>query len=78
MGHQTRRTLAILFILVLFYLNPYILGKSEEKDNAFDLSLILEKAANYCQKLDKTSLHFVCHIRPYRAFGQKSAITLCV
>lgn len=45
----------------MFYLNPYIQGKSEEKDNAFDLSLILEKAANYCQKLDQASLHFVCH-----------------
>jgi len=61
MSCKIRRILVFFIIFVLVYLNPYILGKSEEKDNAVYLPQILEKAAKYCKRLDQIALNFVCH-----------------
>lgn len=45
----------------MVYLNPIILSESEEKSDEVDLPHILKKTAQYCEKLDQVSLHFVCH-----------------
>ncbi len=61
MGYQIRRVLIFFFIFVAVYLTPYILSESEDRGDVVDLPQILEKAAQYCKRLDRISLHFVCH-----------------
>ena len=61
MGCIIRRILIFFFIFVVVYLTPYILSESEEKSYEVDLPQILEKTAQYCEKLAQVSLHFICH-----------------
>ena len=61
MGCQIRRILFFFFIFVAVYLNPYILSESDKKGDAVDLPQILKKTAEYCERLDRISLHFICN-----------------
>jgi hypothetical protein len=49
----------IVFALICFFQS--LLIQSAEKEPSIDLSQILEKAAEYCKRLDQVALHFVCN-----------------
>jgi hypothetical protein len=56
-----RRILTFLLIFIAALLVPYVLSESDEKSGAADLPRILEKTAEYCERLDKIALHFICN-----------------
>lgn len=61
MKRKLRNRAAFLIVLGVVCLNPYILSESEETGDTADLPQILEKAAEYCKRLDRISLHFICN-----------------
>ena len=50
----------ICVMLVIFMVFSLTLVSAKEKNGQADLSLVLKKAAEYCKKLEHTSLYFVC------------------
>ncbi|MDH5385784.1 MAG: hypothetical protein OEY18_13865 [Candidatus Aminicenantes bacterium] len=50
-------TCMLLAILVIF---SFAVVNAEDKDSHTDLSSLLKKAAEYCKRLEHTSLYFVC------------------
>jgi len=50
----------IYVMLVIFMVFSLTLVSAIEKNGQTDLSLVLKKAAEYCKKLEHTSLYFVC------------------
>jgi len=54
-----RHMLIIMFASICLICSPSI--HRAEKDESSILSQILMKSAEYCERLDQVSLHFVCH-----------------
>ncbi len=52
----------ILLVIFLTFLSAQFFSKTENSDkrNQEELEQILKKCAEYCERLDKVSLHFVC------------------
>jgi hypothetical protein len=53
------KTFFFFSFMIIFY--GFIQGLPKEKEGSVNLSKILKKTAEYCKRLDKVSLHFICN-----------------
>ena len=74
------RILTFLLIFIAAFLIPYVLSESDDKSGAADLPRILEKTAEYCERLDEIALHFICNeeIKERFYWGRYSGQNTCV
>lgn len=53
------KTFFFCSFMIIFY--GFIQSLPKEKEGSINLSQILKKTAEYCKRLDKVSLHFICN-----------------
>jgi hypothetical protein len=58
---KIRTIIIILFMFVMIHIILNLWVQSSEKVRENDLAQILKKTADYCKRLDRIALHFVCN-----------------
>ena len=57
--HWILKTFFLCSFMIIFC--GFVLSSPQEKEGSIDLSQILKKTAEYCDRLDRVSLHYVCN-----------------